>query len=234
MNAPAETLTREQLATRLQFTLVRPDATRDEIRRHVELSVANACSAAMIPMCWVPLARSIVQGTKVKVATCIGLSMGHESLHAKIALLRECKALGADEVDYEPNMAFFLSGMYDEFRAEGVALVAAAEGMPIKTMLELGYLKTLEQRQLAACLIDEAGVPWIKNSSGVGPGSEAASPENIKLLRDTVSPRCRVKASGKVASYAKVLSLLNAGAELIGTSNAIDILNGTEGGNTSY
>ena len=223
-----------ELAAHIQFTLVAANATREDIINHVETAARYKFNAAMIPMCWVPLARDILRGTGVKVATFIGLSMGHESLHAKISLIRECRALGADEVDYEPNMAFFLSGMYDEFREEAAQLVRAAEGMPIKAMLELGYIKSEADQRKAARLLDEGGLPWVKNSSGVGPGSVAATPQNIRLLRETVSPRCRVKASGKVNTYERAVAVLDAGADLIGTSSALNVLQRTEGAAAAY
>ncbi len=223
-----------ELAGYLQFTLVRPDATRQDIITHLETAARYRFQAAMIAMCWVPLAVDVLRGTGVRVATCIGLSMGHESRHAKIALIRECLALGADEIDYEPNMGFFLSGMYDEFRQEAADLTVAAGGRPLKAMLELGYIQEDADRRLAARLLDEAGLPWVKNSSGVGPGSEPASVENIRLLRETVSPRCKVKASGKVNSTALAFALLDAGAELIGTSAAVQIVEGALAGETGY
>lgn len=223
-----------ELAAHIQYTLVAANATRNDIIRHAETAAVYGFDAAMIPMCWVPLAREVLRGSGVKVATFMGLSMGHESLHAKISMIRECRALGADEVDYEPNMAFFLSGMYDEFRDEAAQLVRAAEGMPIKAMLELGYIDNEADQRLAARLLDEGGLPWVKNSSGVGPGSVAATPENIRLLRETVGPRCKVKASGKVNTYERAIAVLDAGAELIGTSAALNVLQRTEGSAQAY
>lgn len=233
MPTEAKPLTRSELASYLQYTLVKPNATRQDILDHLKTCAEYQFNAAMIPMCWVPLARDVLDGTPVRVATTIGLGMGHESLHAKIGLIRECLALGADEIDYQPNMGFFLSGMTDEFQAEGAALVAAAAGRPIKAMLELGYIQDEAQQRLAARLLDEAGVPWVKNSSGVGPGSAPATPENIRLLRETVSNRCRVKASGQIRTYEQTLALIEAGAELIGASAAPQIVDHAPDSGTS-
>lgn len=224
LTRPAREMTNRELASCIQYTNVKPNATRDEMLAHLRLSAEYGFNAAMLGMCWVPLAKEVLQGSGVKVATCIGLSMGHESLHAKVMMLRECWALGADEVDYEPNMGYLLSGMYDEFYQEAAALVRAAEGRPIKTMLELGFLKSESEVRKAAQLLEEAGMPWIKNSSGVGPGSVPATPENIRLLRASVSNRVRVKASGKIDSYEKAVALLDAGAELLGTSAGAQII----------
>lgn len=161
-------LSKTQLAKMIQFTNVRPYATGDDILAHLHVCAEYGFNGAMVANCWVPLAREVLRGTGVSVATCIGLGFGQESLHGKVALVRECLALGADEVDYEPNMALFLSGMVDAFRREGQALVEAAEGRPIKAMLEFGYLKSEAEKRAAVQLLCEAGVPWIKNSSGWG------------------------------------------------------------------
>ena len=133
-----------------------------------------------------------------------------------------------------PIWVSFLSGMYDEFQEEAFHIVRAANGIPVKAMLELGYIKNEDQRRLAARLLDQAGVPWVKNSSGWGPGSEPATPENIRLLRESVRPECKVKASGKVNSYEKAVALLQAGAELLGTSSAIEILHQSQGSEIHY
>jgi deoxyribose-phosphate aldolase len=224
----------QTLAKFIQYTNVRPDATRNEIITHTEQTQEFGFNAAMVAMCWVPMVRDILKGTGIKVATCIGLGLGHESLHAKAGLVRECLALGADEVDYGPNMGYFLSGMYAEFQEEARYIVNAAGGIPIKAMLELGYIKDETQRRTAARLLDEAGVPWVKNSSGWGPGSEAASPENIRLLRESVSIKCKVKASGKINTYEKALALLEAGAELLGTSSGPQIIQQLQGIESGY
>ena len=104
---------RSRLASKLQSTLVRPDVTRTQLIDHIECCGNYGFNAAMIPMDYIPLARSILSGTNVKIATTICFGTGNESLRAKIALLHECSALGADEVDYEPHMTLFLSGEYD-------------------------------------------------------------------------------------------------------------------------
>ncbi len=230
----ARTLTKSALAKRIQFTQVSPNATRDMIEAHLESCIQYGFNAAMIPMCWVRLARERLRGTDIKVATCISLGVGHETIYAKINLIRECLALGADEIDYEPNMGFFLSGMYDEFADEAHQIFKAAEGRPIKAMLEFGFLKSDDEKRHAAQLLDQAGIPWIKNSSGFGPAAIAATPEDIRLIRAAISAKGKVKASGKINSYEKSIALLEAGAELLGTSSAPQIIEGIEGDAEGY
>jgi len=227
-------LNNADLARFIQFTQTGPNVTRAGMVVHAERCLQYGFNAAMVPMCWVPLVKQVLRGSQVKVATFFGFGMGHESQGAKVALMRECIALGADEVDYEPNMSWFMSGMYDEFRQEAVVLKDAAQGMPIKPMLEFGMLATEAEKVRIATLIDEAGLPWIKNSSGGGPFGIAATPEDIALLFRTVGPGCKVKASGKVNSFEKMVSLFDAGAVLVGTSSAIQILDRVAGGTGGY
>jgi deoxyribose-phosphate aldolase len=222
-------MTDSEMASRLQSTMVDPTATREQVIRHVEACARHHFHAAMIPMCWVPVARTILRGTGVRVATFICIGMGQESVAAKCMLLRECWALGAEEVDYQPNMSFFLSGMEAEFAQEGAQLARMADGRPLKAMLELGYLSGRDSRLRAARLLAEAGVPWIKNSSGVGEKSEPASVENVTLLKEAVAGRAHVKASGKIRTREQAEGLVAAGAELLGTSAGLRIIGiGTE------
>ncbi|MCW5732921.1 MAG: deoxyribose-phosphate aldolase [Enhydrobacter sp.] len=227
-------LTRPQLAAKLQSTLMRPDVTRQQVAAHIEACAEHSFNAAMIPMADVPLARAILEGTKVKVATAICFGTGYESVAGKVALVDECRALGADEVDYGPNMSLFLSGEFDAFRDESAALVEAAGDMTLKAMLELHFIETTDEQKHAAQLLEEAGVPWIKNSSGGGPRPGQATPAAIQLLRAALKPETHIKASGGIKSHAGALELIRAGAELLGTSAALAILEGVEVGDTGY
>jgi len=223
-------MTDSEVAARLQSTLVDPAASRDQLVRHVEECARLGFHAAMIPMCWVPEARRVLAGTGVRVATFICIGMGNESLAAKCMLLRECWALGADEVDYQPNMGFFLSGMESEYAEEGRQLVRMSEGHPIKAMLELGWISERPARMRAARLLAEAGVPWIKNSSGVGKRSEPATVENMQLLREAVGGLAHVKGSGGIRTREQADALLAAGAELRGPSAAARLVFAEAGG----
>ncbi len=222
-------MTDAQMASRLQSTLVDPTATKDRVVDHIEECARYKFHAAMIPMCWVPEARHILAGSGVRVATFICIGMGHESVAAKCMLLRECWALGADEVDYQPNMSLFLSGMEAEFAEEGRQLSLMSDGRPIKAMLELGYISGRSARMKAARLLAEAGVPWIKNSSGVGEKSEPATVENIALLKEAVGDIARVKGSGKIRARQQAEALIAAGAELLGASAAAKIVSEGKG-----
>jgi deoxyribose-phosphate aldolase len=222
-STPFGEMTRAQLAKRIQYTLVAPDATRDDIVRHLERCAAYDVDAAMIGPCWVPLAREVLRGTGVKVATAVAFPMGNDGVWSKVAQVRDVLAMGADEIDFMPNIGFLLSGMEDAYRDEVAQIVRAADGHAVKAMLEFGLLPTADLKRVACRLADEAGVHWVKQSSGWGKGGIPATSEDVQLLRATVV-RARVKASGQVNSVARALEMFNAGAELLGTSSAHRIL----------
>jgi len=217
----------EKLTAAIQSTLINPDVTRDEVIRHVELCAQYRFNAAMVAMCWVPLTKEILKGTTVRTATFIEFAMGNASVEGKCALIKECRCLGADEVDYAPNMGYFLSKMYVEFQEEARELVNAAEGMPIKAMLQMGMIQELNEKRRAIQLLEEARVDWIKNSSGGwAPGATPATVEDIRFIKQSLKGYSRIKASGGINNRETALALLEAGAELLGTSHGIEIVGG--------
>ena len=224
-------LSKSQLASYIQSTQIAPDLTRDELIAHVKECIRFHFNAAMIAPCWVPLAKEMLAGTGVKTATFIDFGIGSLDVHGKALLIDQCRQLGADEVDYAPNMGYLLSGMYAEFQAEAVELVKAARGMPLKAMLQLGMIQSEEEKKRAILLLEEAGVAWIKNSSGGWPpGATPATVEDVRLIKSTLKGQSRVKASGGINDTQTALALIAAGAELLGTSHGAAVIEGYQDG----
>ena len=221
------------LARVLQYTNVQPDATRADIRIHCETAAEYGFQAVMIQPCWIGLAREILQGAGTRVASAVAYPMGGETTAMKVLLVREVVRLGADEFDFQPNTGFLKSGMASEFLEEVRQVVAAAEGRPVKSMSEFGYLNR-EERSLAVRLAEEGGVAYVKNSSGIGPGGSPATVEEIRFIRDLLTGRAKIKASGGIRSYPQAVAMLEAGAHLIGSSAAPAIAGGGASGGAVY
>lgn len=220
-------LSKSQLASYIQSTQIAPDLTKDDLIAHVQECIRFHFNAAMIAPCWVPLANAMLAGTGFKTATFIDFGMGSLDVHGKALLIDQCRQLGADEVDYAPNMGYLLSGMYSEFQTEAVELVKAAQGMPLKAMLQLGMINSVEEKKRAILLLEEVGVAWIKNSSGGWPpGATPATVEDVHLIKSTLKGRSRVKASGGINDTQTALDLIAAGAELLGTSHGAAVIEG--------
>lgn len=178
----------------------------------------------MVQPCWIPLAKQCLDGSGVKVCSAFGYPMGGDGIFTKVAAVRDCVAMGADELDVMPNVGWLKSGHTDRYRDEIVAVVDAAHGRPVKVMLEMGMLSEDEARQ-AAQLVVEAGATYVKNASGFGKGGQA-SVEAITQLKSWVDGRVRVKASGGVRTWDHAVALLDAGADLLGTSSGVAIVSG--------
>jgi deoxyribose-phosphate aldolase len=227
---------KQQVAKAIQYTNVNPDLTRDGLLAHLELCVQYGFHAAMIGPCWVSLAKDVLKGTGVRVATTLNFPMANDTLNMKIAALRELAKAGADEFDFPPNPGFLLSGMDEEYRQElsEVARVAHEQGMAVKAMLEFGFITTPELKAKAARYACEAGIDWVKQSSGWGKGGCAATTEDVAILKQNITLPCRVKVSGKVNTLEKMQDLFAAGAELVGTSSGPAIVDGLAGDINAY
>lgn len=225
-----------QVARAIQYTNVNPDLTRDGVVKHLETCAAYGFHAAMIAPYWVSLAKDVLAGTGVRVASTLNFPMANDTPEMRVAALRALAASGADEFDFPPHPGLLLGGdetLYADDVAEIVRL-AHAEGMVVKAMLEFGFLPTDDLKVRATRIAYEAGVDWVKQSSGWGKGGLEATEHDVSLLARNIEPPCRVKVSGKVNSLEKMQRLFAAGAELVGTSSGPAIVDGLVGDPDAY
>ncbi len=224
-----------QVAGAIQYTNVNPDLTREGVLAHLQTCVDYGFNAAMIGPCWATLAADVLRGTGVRVATTLNFPQANDTLAMKVVALRELTRTGAQEFDFPPNPGYLIGGMEADYAAElrEIVHVAHSEGLVVKAMLEFGFLNA-EQKARAAHLACEAGVDWVKQSSGWGRGGVAATVEDVAVLRANITPPCRVKVSGKVNTLEKMRALCEAGAELVGTSSGPAIVDGAVGDPNAY
>ncbi|MEM0374736.1 MAG: deoxyribose-phosphate aldolase [Nitrososphaerota archaeon] len=213
-----------ELAARIDHTNLNPDATVRDIERLCAEARDHGFRAVVVNPIWVPHAVKFLKGMEIRVCATINVPMGGSTTLAKVVEIRNLRAMGCDEVDFMVNVGYLKSGMLEEFRRDVEEQVRAAEGMVTKAILETAVL-TEQEVVLGARLCEEAGVDYVKNSTGWGKGGPATV-EIIRLLRSSVSPRVRVKASGGIRDAATALALIEAGADLIGTSRGVEIVKG--------
>ena len=212
------------LAGYIQHTLIEADATRDRMVRHAREAAEWGFNAAMVPGSWVPVVASELAGTGVVVASALDFpTVGTMTSAGKAAEAAELVRLGAGQIDIGVQVGWLKSGMWDEFR-EDIAGVVRASGVPIKVMLELPLL-TAAERTTAVELSIEAGAAYLKNASSGA--IETANPQSIEWLVAAANGRALVKASGSIKSLEQVVSLIEAGASLVGTSAGIAIVTGS-------
>jgi deoxyribose-phosphate aldolase len=217
------------IAGRIQSTLISNCLTEARWHEHVSACLLYRFHAAMIPAAWVRKTADALQGTDIRVASFIDLPYGTMTSAGKAYEARRLVEQGAQEIDLMPNVGFLLSGMEKEYFEDIRGVTEAAGGNPVKIMLELPLLNT-QQKERAVALSVDAGVAYLKNASGGAVG--AATPEDVRYLRRLAPERIRIKASGGIKTAKQVRELLKAGADLIGTSTAVEIIRELRGGQT--
>ncbi len=209
------------VARHIQHTLIEADSTRDRMVDHARECIEWGFNAAMVPGSWVPVVSAELAGTGVLTASALDFPIvGTMTSAGKAAEAAELVRLGANQIDIGVQIGWLKSGLWDAFR-DDIAGVVTAAGVPIKVMLELPLL-TPEERRVAVELSVEAGAAYLKNASSGA--VETANPASIAWLVKAAAGRALVKASGSIKSLDQVRSLLEAGADLVGTSAGIQIV----------
>jgi deoxyribose-phosphate aldolase len=211
------------LAARLDHTLLRPDCTEAQITQLCHEARQHGFASACVPPCYVPLAARALSGAGVAVCTVIGFPLGYNSPRVKFREAEIALGEGATELDLVLNVSALKSGNWDAVRAEveDIADLCDVNDALLKVIIETALL-TEEEMETAARLCAEAGANFVKTSTGFA--SRGASVADVELLRRVLPPEVRIKASGGIRTRAQALALLAAGADRLGTSNSLVII----------
>lgn len=216
-------LTAEQLAKKIDHTLVRPEAVEKDIEKICEEAKKYKFMSVVVSPCYIELAKGFLTGSAVKVGTVVGFPFGGSTPEAKAFEAHDAVLRGVDDIDMVINVGALKSGNLEliQDEIEGVVSASLKKRVIVKVIFETCYLD--EEQKRAACLISErAGANFVKTSTGFGP--EGATVEDVKLLRSCVSSRIGVKAAGGIRTYNTVLKMLKSGATRIGTSAGVKIM----------
>ncbi len=210
-----------ELARRIQFTIISNAMTEAKWEDHVAQCLKYHFHAAMIPPTWVGKTRAALRGTGILTASFVDFPYGTMTSAGKAYETAQLVGEGAEEIDFMPNVGFLISGKEREYAADVQGVVEAAGKVPVKIMLELPLLN-LEQKQRAVAISAEAGVTYMKNASGGSMG--VATPDQMEFLRRIAPPHIRLKASGGIKTVQQVRDLVSAGADVVGTSSGVRIM----------
>lgn len=213
-----------ELAKRIDHTLIRPTATKSEIRRLCEEALRYKFRAVCVNLSYLTLAHDLLKDSGIGIGSTIGFPFGATSIKTKVSESKEAIRLGANEIDAVMNIGYLKSGDLDYIREEMISLVEMAESfgdITVKIIIETGYLT--DEEKVNACLIArEAKADFIKTSTGIG--TTGATVEDVKLIRRAVGNSVGVKAAGGIDSYEKAMQMINAGADIIGTSHGVTLM----------
>ena len=222
-------LTPAGLAAMLDHTLLKPEATHAQVKRLCEEAATYRFACAMVNGCWLPLAAEQLRGTGVPIGVVIGFPLGASLEASKLDEAARLLRAGAHDVDMVLNVGFLKSGMRDAVREEiaAVAKTVHGGGGVLKVILETALLNE-EEKITASELSVAAGANFIKTSTGFASGGATAA--DIRMMRGIAGDRCGVKASGGIRTLADAVTMLRAGANRIGASASVAIVNELRGG----
>lgn len=221
---------KEQMAKIMDYTLLKPTATREDVLRFCEEAKEHHFATVVVFPFWLPVVARELSRTDVKAATVIGFPYGANGRAVKLYEMRAAVTNGASEIDVVMNISALKSGeitivereineLVDTTRALG--MTEDAKRVLIKIIIETYYL-TDDEKRIACQIIMNAGADFIKTSTGTAPGG--ATIEDIRLIRDAVGPTMGVKAAGGIRTPAQAVAMLDAGANRIGTSAAVELV----------
>jgi len=216
------------LAATLDHTLLKADATRDQVLRLCEEAALYRFACAMVNPFWVSTAAAALAGTEVPVGVVVGFPLGASLCESKADEAKRVIELGAHDVDMVMNIGALKGGEYEivEKDIRGVVDTVHERGSIVKVILETALL-TFEEKLRASEIAVNAGADFIKTSTGFSSGG--ATVDDIAQMRSVAGTRCGVKASGGIRTLADAKNMLRAGANRIGASASVRIVQELEG-----
>jgi deoxyribose-phosphate aldolase len=211
-------MTPGELARLIDHTLLRPDATRQDIETLCREAVEHRFAAVCVNPAWVSRAAAMLQGSGVSVCSVVGFPLGAAAADVKAYEARRAIADGAREIDSVINIGALKSGHLDEVRLDIEAVMVACRkgGALSKVIIEAALLT--HDEKVSAC------TDFVKTSTGFGPGG--ATVADVALMRRVVGREMGVKAAGGIRDLTRTLELVAAGATRIGTSAGVRIVRG--------
>jgi deoxyribose-phosphate aldolase len=214
-------LTVEKLAKMIDHTVLKPETTRAKIKQLCDEATIYDFAAVCINPVHVEYAAELLRDTSVKVCIVIGFPLGATTPEVKAYETSVVVGAGAHEVDMVMNIGAMRDEDYDLVKRDIESVVGASGDAHVKVILETGFLKD-DQKKKACLICKEAGADFVKTSTGFGP--MGATPYDVKLMRDTVGPSMGVKAAGGIRSFKDAIRLIDAGADRLGTSAGVAIV----------
>lgn len=215
----------EQFSGLIDHTLLSATATRENIEKHCNEAIDYGFHTVFVNPRWMSLAAEILHHTKVKAATVVSFPLGADSTKIKAAQAKDAIFAGADEIDMVADLASIIEGDAKYLAAQLYSVVKVCHSMKppvlLKVIIETAVL-TDDQIIFACRIAQEVGVDFIKTSTGTHPAG-GATVEVIKLMKE-YAPKCKIKAAGGIKTAQQAIEMLEAGADRIGTSAAMKLI----------
>ena len=199
----------------IEFTLLHNTDTVEDIREFARKAREGGYATAYVMPCFSGLMAKELAGCETLAGGAVGFPTGSEAVEGKIAETRHHVSVGAGEIDYVININMLKSGDYAYVADEARQIVAAAQGRPVKAIIEVTLLTDEEITRVSKCLM-EAGVDYIKTGTGTQP--KPTTVEHVRRIHEAVGSGCRIKAAGGIRDLDTVIEMLKLGVTRFGIS----------------
>ena len=213
----------EELAAYFDHTILKPDATTEDVKQICEEAIRYGFFSVCVNPVHVRLVKAALADSRVKVCSVVGFPLGAATGSTKAIETRQAVSDGADEIDMVINIGLLKDGDLDGVE-EDIRRVKQACGDAVLKVIIEACLLTDEQKVTACRLSKQAGADFVKTSTGFS--THGATVEDVALMRKTVGPDLGVKAAGGVRSVADAEAMIAAGANRLGTSSGVALVQG--------
>ncbi len=223
MNPDFLNMSPKELASKIEHTCLRADATRSDIERLCEEARQHGFHGVCVNGSRIVDARHWLEESPVQVVAVVGFPLGAMEMDAKRYETEVAVDNGAQEIDLVMNIGWLKDGNPSAVLRELRDVVEASDERPVKVILEAPLLTT-EEKILACKLAIDSGARFVKTCTGFGAGK--ATVEDVRLLRETVGGQLGVKAAGGIRDWETAIRMIEAGATRIGASASVSLVAG--------
>lgn len=219
----SKTITRQELCSMFDHTNLRACAKQEDFEKLCEEAKRNRFAMVAVNPAPVPLCKRLLEGSGVHVGAAISFPLGQESLPVKLFSANQAIQDGADEIDYVVDLGNVKNGKWEQVKEEmeKLVLLCRRQGVISKVIFEICYL-TQEEIVRLAQIAKTVGPDYIKTSTGLGP--HGATAEAVRIMKQNAGQKVKVKAAGGIRDWKSCAAMIDAGAERIGTSSSLKIL----------
>ena len=208
----------------IDHTQLKAYATWEDIQKLCEEAIKYETASVCIPPCYIKRIHD-TYGDKINICTVVGFPLGYSVIAAKVAETEQALKDGVSEVDMVINITDVKNGNYEAVKEEIATLKKVVGNRILKVIIETCYLS--EEEKIAMCkAVTTAGADFIKTSTGFG--TNGATLEDIALFKANIGADVKMKAGGGVKSLADMEAFIEAGCSRIGTSSAVQLINGNK------
>lgn len=207
----------------IDHTNLKQDMSEQDLIKLVDEAKEYDFFSICINPCWVKQASELLAGSNTKVCSVIGFPLGANTTNIKVLEAKEAIENGASEIDMVINVSKLKDKDYEYVYNEIKKIKEAIGNNVLKVIIE-ACLLTNDEKTIACQIIMKAGANFVKTSTGMSTGG--ATVEDVKLFKEVVGDTTLIKAAGGVRTYEDAISMIEAGANRIGTSGGVKIVNG--------